>query len=100
MLLARAKATRNLAVTGHLPDGSYLARLDDMPVRMIDVDVAMTGADGTTVAGKYRLITTLAGHRACPAAALVRLYNERRQRPARPNQTKTLRQGSFLEVTG
>jgi hypothetical protein len=77
MLLARAKASRNPAVTAHLPDGSYLARLDDMPVRMIDADMAMTGADGTTVADKYRLITTLTDHRAFPAAALVRLYHER-----------------------
>ena len=77
MLLARAKATRNPAVTAHLPDGSYLARLDGMSVRMIDADVAMTGGDGTRVADKYRLITTLTDHRAFPAAALVRLYHER-----------------------
>lgn len=77
MLLARAKATRNPAVTAHLPDGSYLARLDDMPVRMIDADVAMTGADGTTVADRYRLITTLTDYPVFPAAALVRLYHER-----------------------
>lgn len=32
MLLARAKATRNPAVTTHLPDGSYQARLDDLEV--------------------------------------------------------------------
>jgi hypothetical protein len=77
MLLARAKATRNPAVVAHLPDGSYLARLDDMPVRMVDADVAMTGADGTKVADRYRLITMLTDHRAFPAAALVRLYHER-----------------------
>ena len=77
MLLARAKATRNPAVVAHLPDGSYLARLDGMTVRMIDADVAMTGADGTRVADRYRLITTLTDHRAFPAAALVRLYHER-----------------------
>jgi hypothetical protein len=35
MLLARARATRNLPVLEHLPDGSYLSRLDDLPVRMI-----------------------------------------------------------------
>jgi hypothetical protein len=48
-----------------------------MPVRMIDADVAMTGADGTTVADKYRLITTLTDYSAFPAASLVRLYHER-----------------------
>jgi len=77
MLLARAKATRNPAVVAHLPDGSYQARLDGMPVRMVDADVAMTGADGTTVADRYRLITTLTDYRAFPAAALIRLYHER-----------------------
>jgi hypothetical protein len=37
----------------------------------------MTGADGSRVADRYRLITTLTDHRAYPAAALVRLYHER-----------------------
>ncbi len=77
MLLARAKSTRNPPVLEHLPDGSYLSRLDDLPVRMIDARVAMTGADGSCVADRYRLITTLTDHRAFPAAALVRLYHER-----------------------
>jgi Transposase DDE domain len=77
MLLARAKATRNPAVVAHLPDGSYMARLDDLSVRMIDADVAMTGTDGSRVADRYRLITTLTDCRAFPAAALARLYHER-----------------------
>ena len=77
MLLARAKSTRNPPVLEHLPDGSYLARLDDLAVRMIDAEVAMTGADGSRVADSYRLITTLLDHRAYPAASLVRLYHER-----------------------
>ncbi len=79
MLLARAKATRNPAVVAHLPDGSYQARLDDLDVRMIDADVTTTGLDGSRVGGRYRLITTLTDHRAYPAAALVRLYHERRE---------------------
>jgi hypothetical protein len=77
MLLARAKSTRNPPVLEHLPDGSYLSRLDDLAVRMIDAQVAMTGTDGSRVADRYRLITTLADYRAYPAAALVRLYHER-----------------------
>ncbi len=77
MLLARAKSTRNPPILEHLPDGSYLSRLDDLPVRMIDAQVTMTGADGSRVADGYRLITTLTDHRAFPAAALVRLYHER-----------------------
>jgi hypothetical protein len=79
MLLARAKATRNPAVIAHLPDGSCQARLDDLDARMIDAQVAMTGADGSRVADTYRLITTLTGYRAFPAADLVLLYHERRE---------------------
>jgi len=77
VLVCRAKSARNPAVTEHLPDGSYLARLDDLPVRMIDAQVTMTGTDGSRVADAYRLITTLTDHRAFPAADLVRLYHER-----------------------
>jgi hypothetical protein len=77
VLVCRAKSARNPAVTEHLPDGSYLARLDDLPVRMIDALVTMTGTDGSRVADAYRLITTLTDHRAFPAADLVRLYHER-----------------------
>ena len=46
-------------------------------MRIIEANVAMTGADGSRVADRYRLITTLTDHRAYPAAALVRLYHER-----------------------
>ena len=79
MLLARAKSTRKPPVLGHLPDGSYLSRLDrhSLAVRIIEAGVAVTGADGSRIADSYRLITTLAGHRRYPAAALVRLYHER-----------------------
>jgi Insertion element 4 transposase N-terminal len=45
MLLVRSKSTRNPAVLTHLPDGSYLSVLDGLPVRIIEADLAMTGAD-------------------------------------------------------
>jgi hypothetical protein len=77
MLLARAKSTRIPLVLQHLPDGSYLSRLDRLDVRIVEAEVAMTGADGTRIADSYRLITTLTDHRAYPAEALVRLYHER-----------------------
>jgi Insertion element 4 transposase N-terminal/Transposase DDE domain len=82
-LLARAKSARKPAVLGHLPDGSYLSRLDSkdgrhsLEVRIIEAHLAMTGTDGSRVADAYRLITTLTDHRRYPAAALVRLYHER-----------------------
>ena len=77
MLLARGKSTRNPPVLEHLPDGSYLSCLDGLPVRIIEADLTMTGADGSRVRDRYRLITTLLDHRRYPAAALVRLYHER-----------------------
>ena len=61
----------------HLPDGSYLSRLDGLAVRIIEARGDMTGADGSRVGDRYRLITTLLDHRRYPAAALVRLYHER-----------------------
>jgi len=79
VLLARAKSTRIPLVLRHLPDGSYLARLDRLDVRIVEAEVAMTGADGTRIADSYRLITTLTDHRAYPAQALARLYHERRE---------------------
>jgi hypothetical protein len=76
-LLARAKSTRIPLVLRLLPDGSYLSRLDQLDVRIIEAEVAMTGADGSRIADVYRLITTLTDHRRYPASALVRLYHER-----------------------
>ncbi len=75
--LARAKSTRTPLVLAHLPDGSYLSRLDQLDVRIVEAEVAMTGADGTRIADRYRLITTLTDHNAYPAEALIRLYHER-----------------------
>ena len=46
-------------------------------MRIIEADLAVTGADGSHITDAYRLITTLADHRRYPAAALVRLYHER-----------------------
>ena len=77
MLLARARSTRNPPVLVHLPDGSYLSRLDGLAVRIIDADLQMSGSDGSHIEDRYRLITTLRDHRRYPAAALVELYHER-----------------------
>lgn len=77
MLLARGKSTRNPPVLTRLPDGSYLSHLDGLNVRIIEADVAVTGADGSRAGDRYRLITTLADHCRYPAAALVQLYHER-----------------------
>jgi hypothetical protein len=77
VLLARAKSARNPGVLAHLPDGSYLSRLDGLAVRIIEADVVVTGAGGGRAGDRYRLITTLTGHRRYPAPALVRRCRER-----------------------
>jgi hypothetical protein len=75
--LVRGKASRSPAVLARLPDGSYLSRAGQLDVRIIEADVSVAGADGSSLRERYRLITTLADHRRFPAAALVRLYHER-----------------------
>ena len=72
VLLARAKSTRKPAGAG--PPARRLLPVvpgDGLAVRIIEADLAMTGADGSRVADRYRLITTLLDHRRYPAAELV-----------------------------
>ena len=75
--LVRSRSTRRPPVLTHLPDGSFLSDLGGLPVRIIDADLTVTGADGSRVRDRYRLITTLLNHQDHPAVELVRLYHER-----------------------
>jgi hypothetical protein len=75
--LVRSKSTRRPPVLAHLPDGSFLSDLHGLPVRIIDAELTVTGADGSRVRDRYRLLTTLLDHDRHPAAELVRLYHER-----------------------
>lgn len=75
--LVRSKSTRRPPVLTQLPDGSFLSDLGGLPVRIIDADLTVTGADGSRVRDRYRLITTLLNHDHHRAAELVRLYHER-----------------------
>jgi hypothetical protein len=75
--LVRLTAARRLPVMARLDDGSFLSRIGELTVRVIEAHVTVTCADGTRYAGRYRLATTLTGHRRYPAAALTRLYHER-----------------------
>jgi hypothetical protein len=68
---------RRLPVMAALDDGSFLSRIDDLPVRVVCAQITVTCADGTTYSGPYRLATTLLDHRAYPGPALIRLYHER-----------------------
>jgi len=75
--LVRGKASRRPPILAKLPDGSFLSKLDNLPVRFIDADITVTTADGHRIRGRYRLITTPLDHRRDPAPALIRLYHER-----------------------
>jgi hypothetical protein len=75
--LVRSRATRRPPVLAHLSDGSFLSDLHGLSVRIIDAELTVTGADGSRVRDRYRLITTLLDHHNHPAAELVRLYHER-----------------------
>jgi Insertion element 4 transposase N-terminal/Transposase DDE domain len=76
-LVVRVRASRRLPVLEVLPDGSWLAVLGGLRVRVVEARVTVTGADGSRAGDSYRLVTTLTGHRRFPAAAVVRLYHER-----------------------
>jgi hypothetical protein len=75
--LVRLTATRRPPVLRHLPDGTFLSLIGAVKVRIIEASVTVTCHDGTTYGGTYRLATTLPGHRAWPAEALIALYHER-----------------------
>ena len=75
--LVRSKLTRKPRVLRHLSDGSYLSVLGGMKVRIVEADLVMTGADGSRVGERYRLITSLTDHHRHPADELTRLYHER-----------------------
>lgn len=81
-LLIRCKDARVLPRIGACPDGSYLTRLGEVVLRVIDAEIVVTGT-GVHCAqrrvGRYRLITTLTDHTAFPAAEIVELYHQRWQ---------------------
>jgi len=76
-LLLRACASRRPVVLKVLHDGSYLSVIAGVPVRVIEAQVTVTGADGSVHRGAYRLVTTLLDARRHPGEELVTLYHER-----------------------
>ncbi|MFF3519000.1 IS4 family transposase [Streptomyces sp. NPDC002573] len=83
--LVRSSARRVPTPAGHLPDGSYLARLGYgvlptlIPVRVIEAQGTVTLADGTTRTEQWRLLTSLLDPAHHPAGELIKLYHERWQ---------------------
>ena len=106
-LLWRVKASLHLPVVAELPDGSFLAHVNDpaavqarirrngdrrrrrsklppetgplpgITVRVIEFWLTVTGEDGKARTERYRLITTLLDHRRYPAADLAAVYSWR-----------------------
>jgi hypothetical protein len=106
-LLWRVQADQHLPVTRELPDGSWLTHVNDpravqarhhkngtrrrrgsrlppdtsplpgFTARVIAFTLTVTADDGTAVTTRYRLLTTLTSHQACPAPALAAAYARR-----------------------
>ena len=78
--LIRAKTASTalkLPVLGRLPDGTFVSRIGEVTVRVIEATVTVTTAEGTVTHGDYRLLTSLLDPGEAPATALIRLYHER-----------------------
>ena len=75
--LIRMTASRRPPVVARLDDGSCLARIGTLTLRIITAQVSVACADGTRWSGSYRWATTLTSHRRYPATTLARLYHER-----------------------
>lgn len=75
-LLVRCKSGRNLPPVARCRDGSTLARIGALTVRVIDAEITIRTTAGTRT-GHYRLLTTLTDPATHPAGELLRLYHER-----------------------
>ncbi|MBB5940252.1 IS4 family transposase [Streptomyces zagrosensis] len=82
--LIRAKThstALKLPTLRRLPDGTFLSRIGEVTVRVIEATITLTPADGTSKHSAthhtYRLVTSLLDPDEAPATALVRLYRER-----------------------
>lgn len=77
-LLIRCKNNRHLPAIRRYPDGTWLAILGTITVRVIDAEITVTTSNGTPHhTGQYRLITTLTDHRQFPALDLITIYHHR-----------------------
>jgi hypothetical protein len=129
-LLWRVKGSLHLPVLRELPDGSFLAHVNDpaavharnarngqrrrrgsklppetgplpgMTVRVIEFAVTVTTQDGPARTSRYRLITTLGDWRAFPAAMLAAAYARRWSAETGFAELKTALRGSGRALRG
>ncbi|MFC9329221.1 hypothetical protein [Kitasatospora sp. NPDC057015] len=71
--LVRCTSSRRFPVLALLQDGSYLTRVADLTLRVVEAEVRAHTADGSRITGTYRLLTTLVDHRTDPAGRVVHL---------------------------
>nr|WTA00788.1 hypothetical protein OH820_09700 [Streptomyces sp. NBC_00857] len=64
--LGRLRSNRRTPVLTRLVDGSCLSVIGTVKVRIIDAQIAVTCADGTSFTGSYRPVTTLTDARRYP----------------------------------
>lgn len=76
-LLIRCKNGRKLSPISRLSDGSWLAWLGGVRVRVIDAEITATLGGCKQHAGRYRLVTTLLDPQHHPAMEIVALYHQR-----------------------
>jgi len=74
--LARLSAARKPPVLRRLDDGSFLSRIEQTDIRIIECQITIATTAGHRT-GVYRLATTLLDQRRYPAFELVKLYHER-----------------------
>jgi hypothetical protein len=129
-LLWRVKAAMVLPVAAELPDGSWLAHINDpravasrlhkngrrrrrgsplppetgplpgITVRVIEFTLAVTADDGSTRTERYRLLTTLASWRDYPAAELAAGYARRWAIETGYREFKTYLRGTGRRLRG
>ncbi|MCO6011763.1 IS4 family transposase [Actinoallomurus purpureus] len=78
--LIRAKThstALKLPALRRLPDQTFLSRIGEVTVRVVEAAITVTTAEGAVTNAGYRLVTSLLDPDEAPAIALVRLYHER-----------------------
>jgi hypothetical protein len=75
-VLVRLRGNRKPRVLRRYRDGSYLALVGGLQLRIIECEISISTTAGTRT-GIYRLATTLLDYQRFPAFAVVTLYHER-----------------------
>jgi hypothetical protein len=80
--------------------GPALERLPDTIARLVEFDLLVTDAAGKTKASRYRILTTLLDHQACPAKQVAAVYAERWQAEIAYYRIKVSLRGTGVALRG